>query len=208
MIDSERLNHSLINRFESSLSAARRGERSELGCLLNFYREYLVTFATRKLSRDLALKSSPSDLVQSTLLKASNEFVRFRGVTEWELRTWLKKILTRKLVDTDRFYRRSIKRDISREVPLRAETLPNNLNSESGSPALVEKMEILSILLNRLDEVDREVIQLRTFERASFEQIGVRMGRSAEAVRKLWTRAILRLTKEFRAHESRTRSGT
>ena len=207
MLDSEIFNDRLIDRFESTLNAARHGGQRELGSLLNFYRDYLMTFATSKLSRDLALKSSPSDLVQETLMKATNEFARFRGVTEWELQTWLKKILARKLVDTDRFYRRSMQRDITREVPLQVDTIPIELKSDSDSPALlVEKIEILTKMLGRLDAVDQEVIRLRTFKRVKFEQIGVQMGRSAEAVRKLWARAILRLTKEFRVHESRTRT--
>jgi len=44
-----------------------------------------------------------------------------------------------------------------------------------------------------LSDDDREVITLRNFEHLEWTQVGQRMGRSAEAARKLWGRAIQRL---------------
>jgi DNA-directed RNA polymerase specialized sigma24 family protein len=35
------------------------------------------------------------------------------------------------------------------------------------------------------------------YDRLTFDEIGQRLGRSAEAVRKLWSRALLRLTEEL-----------
>jgi DNA-directed RNA polymerase specialized sigma24 family protein len=47
--------------------------------------------------------------------------------------------------------------------------------------------------LGELSADDREVITLRNFEHLEWTQVGQRMGRSAEAARKLWGRAIQRL---------------
>jgi hypothetical protein len=41
------------------------------------------------------------------------------------------------------------------------------------------------------------VIELRNRERLTFAEVGQRMGRSAEAARKLWARAIELLRKEM-----------
>ena len=206
--DSNNLTRDLGDRFERVLNAAREGEQHQLGCLLEFYRDYLITFATKRLSRQLALKSSPSDLVQETLMKASSEFRRFSGVSETELQLWLRKILRRKLIDSYRFYQVSKTRDITREVPLPPEALPGSSGGELESSELRSvNTNLLLNVLDRLDRIQQQVIQLRTFERKSFEEIGRQLGRSSEAARKLWTRAILQLTKEFRAHESRTQIG-
>lgn len=203
------LKDNLANKFEDALHAAREGEHEELGNLLNFYRDYLLTFATKKLSRALAIKNAPSDLVQETLMKASKEFRSFSGVTESELQMWLKRILTRKLVDTYRYYQVSKIREISREVPLSQSAIPANRDTESEPPIFsADKLEALSRVLNRLDREQQQIIQLQLFEKKSFEEIGLQFERSTEAARKMWARAILRLAKEFRADDSRTRTGT
>ena len=44
--------------------------------------------------------------------------------------------------------------------------------------------------LEQLPEHYQQVIRWRSWERLSFEEIARRTGRSAEAARKLWTRAV------------------
>jgi DNA-directed RNA polymerase specialized sigma24 family protein len=55
---------------------------------------------------------------------------------------------------------------------------------------------ILDRSLQQLPEHMRTVILLRQREYLSFAQIGEQMGRSADAARKLWVRAIARLRRE------------
>ena len=51
--------------------------------------------------------------------------------------------------------------------------------------------------LERLPEAYRRVVLLRYREERSFEEIAQRIGRSANAVRQLWLRAIVRLQQEL-----------
>jgi RNA polymerase sigma-70 factor (ECF subfamily) len=60
-----------------------------------------------------------------------------------------------------------------------------------------EEDEALQRALSRLPEDYRRVILLRHHEGRSLEEIGQLMQRSAEAVRKLWARAIERLQDEI-----------
>ena len=53
--------------------------------------------------------------------------------------------------------------------------------------------------LAQLPDDYRQVITLRHQEQRSFEEIGILLGRSSEAVRKLWSRAIERLKQELGA---------
>jgi len=53
--------------------------------------------------------------------------------------------------------------------------------------------------MDRLPYDYRKVLQYRYWQRLTMDEIGRHMGRSAEAVRKLWTRALARLESELGA---------
>jgi RNA polymerase sigma-70 factor (ECF subfamily) len=203
-----------LEGFEKTLTAARLGEQSQLGVLLDVYRGYLLSIASDKLSQEVVAKAAPSDLVQETLLQASQAFGEFRGSTELELRAWLNQILARKVIDVHRYYRDFAKRDISREVSLSESFDGNEKNfgaavvdaSPSVSAGHSENAEILTDALSKLNEEQQRAVQLRSFEQLSFEEVGERMGRSADAARKLWTRAIQNLTLELQSQEPRSTS--
>ena len=60
-----------------------------------------------------------------------------------------------------------------------------------------EQAVLLAEALERLPEDYREVFVLRNLEQVPIEEIATRMGRSPNAVRKLWTRALLALRREL-----------
>ena len=77
------------------------------------------------------------------------------------------------------------------------ETPSRDLARRKREAALIEGLE-------RLPDHYREVVIWHHREQLSFEEIGRRRGISAEAARKLWTRALGRLRKELGpAHDSR-----
>jgi RNA polymerase sigma factor (sigma-70 family) len=53
-----------------------------------------------------------------------------------------------------------------------------------------EQDEALERALAQLPESSGQVIRWRNYERCSFEEIGRRLGKSAEAARKVWVRAV------------------
>ena len=60
-----------------------------------------------------------------------------------------------------------------------------------------EHAQAVQLALERLPKDHREVILLRYQEQLTFEEVGRRMDRSADAGRKLWWRALVRLQKEL-----------
>ena len=60
-----------------------------------------------------------------------------------------------------------------------------------------EDAALLRAALARLPEQAQQVIKLRSWEQLSFPEIGEKMDRSAEAARKLWSRAVEQLTREL-----------
>ena len=208
---SQEFDSELNDDFERAIGAAREGEHRVLGVLLDVYRGYLLSIADKKLSRGIVSKVAPSDLVQETLLKATRSFGEFHGSSELELRSWLKRILERQVVDTYRYYREYARRDVSREVPFReqvCEHVPQKMEDSNfiSLEGTADNVKTLSKLLTFLNDEQRMAVQLRTFDRLSFEQVGKQLGRSTEAARKIWTRAIQKMTQEFRSHEAGKRS--
>ena len=183
---------------EQSILAARESPNSALGQLLDLYRDYLLRIAHEELASDLAAKAAPSDVVQETFLQAARDFPRFAGTTEAELRGWLRQILLHNLRDAEkRWFRTQMRAGC--EVPL-AEVIEagvHDLAAKGPTPsrlvATSEDCERVHQAMLRLPVEHRMVIELRTFQEKSFEEVGREMSRSSEAARKLWSRAIEQL---------------
>lgn len=187
------------------IAAAGAGSAEALGVLLEGFRDYLLAVAEAELDSALRVKAGASDLVQRTFLEAHRDFERFRGTTEEQLQSWLRRMLLNNLADHVRDYRRTSKRKIARELPLplvdwRREgpgALVDPGSTPSAAVARDENRVALEAALARLPEHYREAIRLRHQEQLDFGEIGQRLGRSANAARKLWARAIEQLRREF-----------
>src|SRR4051812_42174921 len=99
------------------LPAARGGDSTAFGRLLEDYRGYLLRVADQELGDDLRAKVGASDLVQQTMLDATHAFARFDGDGAAELRAWLRRLLLNNLASFGRRHR-AAKRSVGREVAL------------------------------------------------------------------------------------------
>ena len=190
---------------ERWIEEARRGSVEALGLALETCRPYLLLLGNRTLQPDMRVKVDASDVVQETFLKARQEFRQFQGHTREELLAWLRQVLVRSLANLRRHYCDTKKRQLLREVSL-AEIDParlgNGLLAPTPPPTLVaahEQDAELQRALSCLPEHYQEVIRLRLEEDYTFEEIGQQQGRSAEAARKVWMRAIERLQEQLGA---------
>lgn len=155
---------------------------------------------TRHSTPDLRCKVGASDLVQDTFLEAHRDFHQFRGKTAQELLGWLRRILLHNVANSGRRHRSPDTRSVLREVPL-GDLLPDGLpgdrvvSTESPSDRiLLEERDLaLEQALDMLPEQYRRVIVLRNHRGRSFAQIGEELGRTAEASRKVWARAVVHL---------------
>jgi RNA polymerase sigma-70 factor (ECF subfamily) len=190
---------------DGSLAFAPAGSPEALGAALEAHRRYLLLVAEKELAPDLHAKGGASDLVQETFLEAHRDLAQFRGRSENEFRGWLRRILLHNLGAFARRYRETDIRDVGREIGLSA---GSSSGGPSGDPAAAsatpsgvviaqEQSLALHDALHRLPDDYRRVIRLRYDDNLSFEQIGQEIGRSPEAARKLWARAMERLREEF-----------
>jgi RNA polymerase sigma-70 factor (ECF subfamily) len=188
------------------VARARAGDDAALGQLLELYRNYLRLMARSLLDQGMQVRLDPSDLVQETFLKAHRQFGHFLGTTEPELLAWLRQILVRNLADQARHDRRQ-GRDVRRQQSLEAaldrssnavqRALATNLTSPSGRLEKGERAVLLADALEKLPPDYRDVFILRTLKHVPVEQIAQRMGRSSNAIYKLWFRAIAALKQEL-----------
>lgn len=200
--------HPGAQTIEQWIAAAHDGSDEALGKLLDSCRRYLLLVANRELTSDVRAKGGASDLVQETFLDAWGDFHCFQGRTEAELLAWLRRILLDNLSNFTRRYRRTKKRRVSREVSLRTGESAAGLalepaaasESPSGHAIAEESAAVLRRALARLPEHYRQVVRLRSWERQSFAEVGRAMNCSSEAARKLWSRAVERLQREFESH--------
>jgi RNA polymerase sigma-70 factor (ECF subfamily) len=156
------------------------------------------------ISQPLQARLDASDVVQETFLKAYREFASFLGSSEPELVAWLRQILVRTVADQVKRHRAK-GRDYRREEPLEAvldrssaaiqERLAAPVSSPSGHAIHREQAVVLADALETLPADYREVFVLRILEHVPIEEIAARMNRSVNAVRKLWTRAMVALEK-------------
>jgi RNA polymerase sigma-70 factor (ECF subfamily) len=190
--------------FARRLVRARADPGDARGRLLESFRGYLLMIAGEEIDPALRAKGGASDLVQETFLEAHRDFDQFRGTDEAELLAWLRRLLLNNVANFARRYRGTEKRQVDREVPLGADEsagggapLPADGPTPSWVVAQHEQAENLGRALARLPDDYRTVLLLRHQEGLSFPEIAERMGRTPNAVHKLWARAVERLEQEL-----------
>ena len=184
------------------IAAARRADRQSLATLLEQFRNYLRLLARTGIDTTLRGKADASDLVQETMLKATQHFDSFRGRSEAELAAWLRQILAQCLIHHARHYRASTRRadrersltDLLDRSSIELSALAVRRNSLSESlPRGRDAGVILAEAMAELSGDHREVITLRNLEQLEWAQVAARIGRSTDAARMLWLRALKQL---------------
>jgi RNA polymerase sigma-70 factor (ECF subfamily) len=162
------------------------------------YRDLLCVLA-RQIQMDPRLRRrfDASDLVQETLLKATQNLEQFRGGSEAEMVKWLQGILENALTDAIR-KARAQKRDVAQEEAIAtvvsdsSARLRNWLIAPDSSPSQraerEEQLLRLAAALARLPSDQRDVIILRDSLDTPIRTIAEQLGRSEKAVASLLLR--------------------
>ena len=195
------------------LDQAREGSATAIGSLLEAARSYLLLQAEHQLPLSMRAKVGPSDIVQETAIDAHRDFLRFRGTTQEEFYAWLRTILQNNVMDAVRRFEMAQKRAARREESINVvvdrrgvSVLPAGGNTPDHSAIRREDADLLAGVLARMPEDYQTILRLRYWEGLTFPQIANRIGRSEEAGRKLWYRALARLTVELQAIQTEPRT--
>lgn len=194
------------------IAAARSGDTVALGELLGAVRKYLVLIAARRLPADIGPDLAPSDIAQETAIDVHRAFGGFTGSTAPELLAWVRTILLHNVTDAvrkSRAYDRVVAGAARSSSPpdpgadglRRGPSAP--LRPTEASAIRRDEARLVDRVLATLPADAREVMRLRYWDGMTFPAIGKRLGRSENAVRKSWYRAIARLQEEIRRSRPR-----
>lgn len=202
--------HSSSAAWQATLQRARAGCSRALGELFDRCRPVLLEWASRALGNRFRAKHGPSDLVQQSFLEAQRDFNAFQGASDQELLAWLRQILTHNLMDFARKYQPTTKRALDRESA-EEDAVLNSVVAQDPSPSqhasTREQVLLLQEALLGLDEEKRLALRLRHQEQLSFIEIGRRLGKSEEAARKIWARAVEELRRVIKGGGSGSGQG-
>ncbi len=199
------MNDSSSANLRRLLLEAKAGDTDSLGQLLETYQNYLKLLARTQLADQVRGRVSPSDVVQETMLEAHCDFPKFRGNSDGEFFTWLRKILVNNLARAVEQHVLTAKRDVRREVRFQINAsldrsatrfeamLADHRPSVESDVSVQEQLVELANALSQLSPDHRDVIVLRHLEGIPFAQVAERMNRSSGATRMLWLRAIEQL---------------
>jgi RNA polymerase sigma-70 factor (ECF subfamily) len=178
------------------LQRARQGSETAMNQLFERVAGRLLAIIRLRLGRSLRARLESRDILQATLLKAFLGLDRLKEQDSATLMAWLARIAENEIRDQADYHGRQ-RRDAARETPLadiRSRRLMQQIRSQTSRLALDEEMQRLEQVLDAMEDHYREVIILRKFEELGFAEIGRRLGKSADACRMLYARAMAAVT--------------
>lgn len=184
------------------LGAIELGDTSDLGQLLQRYRNWLRVFVGQRLDTHLAARVDASDIVQETLLEVHERLSDYMTRRPMSFRSWIIKSAMDRLSKVRRTHKaacRNVSREASQDSDLPA-TIPTVDCKFSEPIDQLIRMEVVynvrAVLANMSDQ-DREVIVLRNVEGLEIREIASILGISEQAARKRHGRALVRLHQEW-----------
>lgn len=187
----------------------RAGDEEAARLLFDRLRPRLRAYVRKKLPNALRAKLGESDVIQSAYLAAFLNISEFQNRGDGSFARWVRGILAHKLLDEVRRHADAQKRAARRETRIRTRDERPGLAAREDSPSADMIREERSAALRaeraRLPDDYRTILRLVHDEGLSLADAGARMGRSADAVRKLYGRALAVLGDRLRRGPGATR---
>ena len=197
----------IVQKTRQLVSQAQNGDASALSQLCSVYGERVRRLVRLRMGPELRAQLESMDLVQDALIAAVGGLNDFTYRHEGDFLRWLSQVAENRIRDhVDRLH--AAKRDVRRQVgvsdqpgSLRDGPRPQAIPMVTTTPSAVlvrsEELNRLERAMDRLKDEYREVLLLAKIEGLAHKDIAERMNRSAAAVAKLLSRAIVALANEF-----------
>ena len=169
------------------------GDSEAWDALYARYHDDLLFSIRAQLGTRLRGALQSEDVLQSVALEAFREMPRFEDRGQGSLRAFLHRLVVNKIRDRGR---RENAQKRAGGVPL-GDTLMGALEGAGGElePTYHDpRYEKLERALAQLGDEQREVVVLRQMEGLSSKEVAERLGKSDDVVRKVFSRAMARLT--------------
>jgi RNA polymerase sigma-70 factor (ECF subfamily) len=199
-----KLRPSCSQKTQQLVTLAKAGDDDALDRLCRVYGEHVRRIIRLRLNRELRVKLDSMDLVQDALINALQGLEDFKYENEGDFLRWLSRIAQNALGHhLEKLH--ADKRDIRREVRLNEHE--STTGGQLAGPAGTAKVTTPSMIMSRKEELDKlekaidelkpehkEVVVLAKVEGLSYKEIGERLGKSADAIGMLLSRAMVALT--------------
>lgn len=187
----------------------RAGDEAAFRELLARHGNALSARIRRNLPRALSRRVAVSDVLQESCVVAYRRRETFEVRGEDAFRNWLLGIVDNKVKEAVRRHQgagcRSARREVSRHERVPTGLFVGGAQSPSKHAEAREALQRTHAALARLPEDYERVLILTRIEGLTLREAGERMGRSREAMKKLYGRAVCRLKTTF---EEMNRAGT
>jgi RNA polymerase sigma-70 factor (ECF subfamily) len=189
---------------EELVRRAGEGDEPAVRTLFERHRGRLKQMVRARMDPRMRGRIDPSDVVQETLVAASQRLPKYAAEQPLPFYPWLRQIAWEKLVHLHDRHLRAAKRSVAREQFFRpdisdesAMELARRLGSATSSPsAEAVRKEVRQRVRDALDALsveDREVLLQRYLEQMSSKEIGAILGISEAAVNMRHMRALERM---------------
>jgi RNA polymerase sigma-70 factor (ECF subfamily) len=189
------------------LGQVAQGDRQAMGRLLQHFRARLQAFIEVRLDRRVRSRLDASDVVQEVQMEVMRRMDDFLHRRPMPFHLWVRRTAYERLLKVQREHRRRARRTVTREVPLPDQSsllLAKPLLASSLSPsdqvAAGELADRVSLAVSELAEADREILLMRHMEGLNYAEIACLLDIEADAARKRYGRALLRLRKVLKDH--------
>jgi RNA polymerase sigma-70 factor (ECF subfamily) len=178
------------------------GDEPALAELFTRHRARLAAMVRLRMDPRLRGRIDPSDVLQETYLDVARRYGRYVERPEMPVHLWLRFLTAQKLAELHRRHLGAKRRDAGREVGLLgpgatsaslAGSLAGSVTSPSRGAMRDELRAGLLAALDRLDEIDREVLALRHFEELSNNEVAEILGLTKAGASNRYVRALRRL---------------
>jgi RNA polymerase sigma-70 factor (ECF subfamily) len=182
------------------IDRARGGSASALDALYSRCAGRLLPLIRLRMGRVMRSEEESRDILQAVLLKSFQHIGEFQGRGTGSLMAWLARIAENEIRDRADYHGRQ-RRDAAKRVALdEAASLPQPVRSALSQAILSEDARRLERALESLTESQREAILLRQFEELTFPEMAARLGKSEDACRMMFARAMTALTLTLSEH--------
>jgi RNA polymerase sigma-70 factor, ECF subfamily len=192
---------------ESLIERSRAGDAGALERLFDRHRPALEARIRRHLPPAVRRRVSVADVVQETRILAFQRTDGFEPRRDGAYRAWLLRIAELKAREALRAHAGTSKRAVGREEAkdLHRESSAAAAAGPSPSEAAMgaERRDDVLRALGTLSPDHREVIRLARFEGHPIAEVAARMGRSTDAVKRLYGRALARLAHALGSSDGR-----
>jgi RNA polymerase sigma-70 factor (ECF subfamily) len=182
---------------------ASAGDRGSLEALLVHFHDPLLGFIQKSVSRGTLQWLTPEDVLQETLIEAFRSARTLEPQGSRAFFSWLKKIARTRLLNMIEAHRAQKRGGERRRVThlasanSTATSILHHLAGRDPAPSMiVRRKEVVNAIakaLTRLDQVPKEIIEMRFGKGLSIQDIAAKTGKSEGAVKMVINRAIKEL---------------